>query len=115
MNGVTSKITRRYQPIGADLSLEAEIPLLNLHVGAVIIQCHSECVKRPLCITADVSSVWVREGVSTGLIRPRIFEAHTGQGISQIKWWQAGKAGHVPRGRKVIRRSSGCPERSAAV
>src|SRR5262249_33598123 len=84
MNGVVSQITRRYEPIGADLSLEAEIPLLNLHVRSVVIQCCSEGVKRPWRITADVSSEWSREGISAGLVRPRIFEAHARQSVSEI-------------------------------
>ena len=37
MSRVVSEITRRYQPVGADLFLEAEVPLGNPHVGAVIV------------------------------------------------------------------------------
>ena len=77
MNGVVSEIGPRYEPTRADLFLETQIPLVNLHVRSVIVQRRHERISRPARIVVlKVSSVGQREGISPGLIGPWILETH---------------------------------------
>ena len=76
MNGVVSDVVRRQKPIGCNLSLNAEVPLIDVQVGSLIV--HGDCdrVERPLNIARHVFAVSERKRIPTGFIGPWIIENH---------------------------------------
>ena len=104
MRAVVSEIARRYEPICADLFLEAEVPLGDLRVWSVVIVDVHERGSRPWRVTANLASVWQWEWISTGIVCPWIFEIHIGQTEPREIWWCGGQV-LVIRGRKIVKRS----------
>ena len=115
MPGGVSKISRRYKPVGAELFLETEIPLGNPHVGTVIVHGRYDGERRPRYIFAQISSERQRQWISAGKVRPRSFKLHIGQREPRCPWWHRGQASLVDRGRIVVERPHGNPDRRAAI
>src|SRR5262245_18386701 len=61
MNAAGSEITCRRQPVCADLLLNIEVPLSDLHVRRVVVLCCDQRVKRPRHVASYTLSVWLGE------------------------------------------------------
>src|SRR5215471_4415111 len=65
MNGVVAEIGGGHKPVHADLLLQAEVPLIYLHVGGVVVRCGNDGIGWPNGAgPRDVSAVREREWVS---------------------------------------------------
>ena len=116
MNRIASKISGGYEPIGADLSLDAEVPLINVHVRRVIVHSGHRRISRPSrVVRPKPSSVGQRKWISSGFIRPRILEIHIVSDESGKERRSIAEALQEQIRRKVIERSRGGANRRAAV
>src|SRR5437870_3906721 len=116
MNGVAAKISGGYEPIGADLSLDAEVPLINVHVRRVIVDSRHGRISRPSRIIGPKpTSVGQRKWISSGLIRPRILEIHVVPDESGEERRSIAEALQIQIRGKVIERSGRSTNRRAAI
>src|SRR5229473_3886881 len=104
-----------YEPVASKLLLGAEVPLVNLHVRAVIVDRRHNRIKPERRSVANGPSVWRRKWVATRKVRPGIFKVDIGQLIAGQEWRFRTEVNLIVRVWKIVEGSTGDPDRCAAV
>ena len=115
VNRVASDIARRQKPIFADLSLQAEVPLVNLDVCRFRIDIHNAVEVRPRGVRADMGSGRTRERIATRGRRPRIIEVDVIRADRWSKGSRCRESLDQERAGIIVERSGGCAKRRLAV
>ena len=115
MSGRVAEITRRYQPVGADLSLNTEVPLSDSHIRAVIIRRREAAEWQPGNIFRQVLAERYWKRISTRVAGPRFIEIHCVQLHAGIPWRKGRGISAVYACGIIVERSSREPDRRSAV
>src|SRR5215510_10099657 len=110
-----AEVTRRDQPVGSKLSLDAQVVLPNAHVRRVVIVSRCNVVELPRYVFRRVSAGRNHTGISAGVIGPGIGEIDVLKVGTSRPGRHGGSISEVECRRVIIENPRRRANRSAAV